>query len=348
MTGSTAVASDVGVCIEQDKEQGVGHHLSKRATQSSMVGVCCNPWHTFRALQHEVRGNGERFRMCGKAKANRLWPVIFGTSPWLPESSPLLLVLRSTLAAVFVGHWLWAILRWYQSGFWFIYLTNWSLTLETIYFCFAAFTTFQAYKQKGQPQQAVVGEPEDISLPWYVKVTFFLFHFAMPCSLMVCLLYWTLSNPVWALSTPPNYLNVFIHFINFLLCILDLLVGRFVFYLRYSTLFLVFVVSYGSWTGIHFAIGIGTGNDCSRYPMRECPIYDAIDWHHPIKSAIALGVIMFVVSPCCQLPLWWCVLKRRLIDNYLGLREVSPTAKEDEAVRVRDDIKGHTNRFAEV
>lgn len=310
----------------KNDELPMDKQFSELVPSEHLLLVCCNPKQTCQALAHELRRNGRRFQMCGKSRENGLWPFIFGSSPWLPERSPAFFILRTVLAAIFVIHWLVDIIRNFSAGFWLIYLTHWSYTVETLYFCFSAYTTYAAYTllKYSSPEKST-DEMEVITLPWFVKVTWVLVHLAMPASLIVCILYWTLDNPVWALKEAPSYLNLFKHLFNFLLCIFDLCVGRNVFYLRHAGIFFIYVVAYVVWTGIHFASKVGTADPCTSYDTNECPIYTVLDWHRPTSSIILILIIFFVVVPCCHCPLWWCVLKRRLMDIYLKNRkEVAP------------------------
>lgn len=233
---------------------------------------------------------------------------------------------------LFIGMWLYSFISAYTHGFWFIYLTHWSLTVETVYFCFATYTARQA--QILIKESAATTSQSDIfvstgheKLPWFVNATWILMHVEMPASLMVFLMYWTLDNPIYNLQYIPKFLGFFVHGINFFICLFDLFLGRNVFYLKHVGWFLAYSFLYVLWSLVHHWAKIGTYGSCvvddptnmdsddgTKYPADECPIYAVLNWHKPTATGILSGIMLLCVVPLCQFPIWWCVRGRRSAD----------------------------------
>eukprot|EP00929_Paragymnodinium_shiwhaense_P065571 TRINITY_DN32854_c0_g1_i6.p1 TRINITY_DN32854_c0_g1~~TRINITY_DN32854_c0_g1_i6.p1 ORF type:complete len:251 (-),score=27.88 TRINITY_DN32854_c0_g1_i6:1073-1825(-) len=181
--------------------------------------VLLHPRRTCGAVVREFKEHHSRLRMHSEAKANSRWPEVFGTSPWFEPSSNWLLVWRLLVTALFVAVYIWSVATNWQDGYWFIYLTHWSLTIETLYFMFASYTAYVALQKLREGSD---GGRRPVSLPWFVKATWVLNHIAMPASLLVCLLYWTTVNPPWNLQQTPDLQCLFVHGFNFVLCLADL------------------------------------------------------------------------------------------------------------------------------
>lgn len=248
------------------------------------------------------------------SRANRDWPRIFGSSPWFEPTSIVLVMTRFIFFAVFSWHLTWALLD-ASSPLWFIYLTSWSLVVETLYFFFSFFTAFKAYGM------LVIGELGDGTLPWYVTVAWILQHIAVPAGALVSALYWTFIDPIWG-SPDLSWRNCFIHAVNYLLLMVDLVLSWNVFYLKHVAWFYLYVLLYVIWTLIHYWAKMGTLYGCSDYPPEECPIYGVLDWHKPSATGI-LGLMVFVVViPALSYVLWWCVYKRRSMGALVRGRRV--------------------------
>jgi len=271
------------------------------------------------AFAAEFMSDEDRLRMWHSAKQNHQWPAVFGASPWFPAESNAFLMLRVLLAAIFVGHWVAHISVYFENGFWFIYLTHWSLTVQTVYFCIAAWTTYAARRnhQKGYQhcdEHALI----ESRLPWFVTAQWILYHIVQPAALMVCALYWTLENPVWNMVRTPTYLGVFVHGINLVLCMCDLVLGNVAFYLKYAVYFLAYAIMFVVWTRLHEWARVGTYLGCDQYESSgDCPIYDVLDWKHVESTRTLCLVVVCVVAPLCQCPLWWCTAKRQAVSAYL-------------------------------
>lgn len=221
------------------------------------------------------------------------------------------------MTVIFASHWIVHILLNFNDGYWLLYLTHWSLTVELLYFAFSVYTTHEARNlillQGSFPPSAFESW---VHLPWFVKATWGLYHIALPASLLVFLLYWTLVNPFWKLKAVPPYLDCFVHGINFLLCVLDTTISRSVYYVKYCALFFIYAAIYITFSIIHHLLQIGRYQGCKMYEAHKCPIYDPLDWHKVTATGILAFVILLCIVPLCQFPLWRLVMYRRRVDLY--------------------------------
>ena len=128
----------------------------------------------------------------------------------------------------------------------------------------------------------------------------------------------------------PEYITFFVHGINFALMMVDLFISRNVFYLKHVLFFFAYAIIYCIWSIVHFMAKVGTSSKCDDYPTDECPIYNVLDWHKPSAALIMSTVIVFCVVPLFQYPLWWCVYKRRDVDDYRQSRLAMDAAASSE------------------
>lgn len=250
-------------------------------------------------------GSGEsRVSLRRAGEINKDWPLLFGTSRVLSVTN--FLVARCLLAATFVVVTILSAVRSWYNGYYLIYLTRWSLILETVYVCLAAYTTFRTRTL----------DPSSIQsehLPYYVRAMYLLWNLMMPASVLVCLAFWTLLNPIWKLNTSSiSFFVVFEHFLNMLLFMVDFFLNRNAFHLKISGIsFCVYGALYSTWSYIHFLAKVGTPMSCPKlhYPRDECPIYNVLDWHHPVKTIILLiGVVIVGILLIFAI---WLLSKRR-------------------------------------
>eukprot|EP00930_Biecheleria_cincta_P033821 TRINITY_DN23419_c0_g1_i1.p1 TRINITY_DN23419_c0_g1~~TRINITY_DN23419_c0_g1_i1.p1 ORF type:complete len:327 (-),score=13.11 TRINITY_DN23419_c0_g1_i1:66-1046(-) len=139
-----------------------------------------------------------------------------------------------------------------------------------------------------------------------------IFQIVNPLALSVVLLYWTLVRPVWKLCpfyngedcrTVPDYLGFFVHGIDWILMTILFLVGRVPYYLSNALWLTAGMLVYAAWTYIHFLLKIGlpSATPCDDYPLNECPIYNALDWHNPTEALALVAQIVLVGTPVLSL-----------------------------------------------
>ena len=230
-------------------------------------------------------GNETHLTLMRASKKNASWPEIFGTSPWRPTWKRAFLAFRIALTALFSGHLLTHLLLHWDGGYYAIALTNWMLVTQVFYFATATLTTWMAQKAV-----ATANHTSAVHLPLYAKVQVALMHIAVPGSVLVGIGFWPL---VAAVGLPAGrtvqYLTVFSHGANTLLCILDLAVSGIPFSPRYGLLLMMFLFAFGCWSFLHFVFRVGMKNGCRRYEENErCPIYAVLDWNRPLVAGVWL------------------------------------------------------------
>merc|ERR1712100_660816 len=98
-----------------------------------------------------------------------------------------------------------------------------------------------------------------------------------------------------------------------------------VFYLAHSLWFVVYMFLYLCWSGLHFAMKVGTYSGCASedYPRDLCPIYNILDWNKPKKTLKVSAGITFIVMPLVVLFIWCCARIRKKADFFKHQRQVS-------------------------
>ncbi|CAK9116962.1 unnamed protein product [Durusdinium trenchii] len=210
--------------------------------------------------------------------ATEEWPEIFATSAVLQPR--VFLAFRGCLAITFLGHQL-AHLGFYVNLYewaYGIYLTNWTLLLQTVSECLLFALALQ-----GSRRLSSQNSPSSNSMPKVIPFAVVLWSIVQPMSMVVTLLYFALQNPIWNLR-PMRYLAIFPHLVNWILLLLSLLLSRVPFNLSHVGWPMLFAATYVAWSVVHFFLKIGKNEPCEVYPINDCPIYNTFDWHHPQKS----------------------------------------------------------------
>ncbi|CAK9084515.1 Protein rolling stone, partial [Durusdinium trenchii] len=176
---------------------------------------------------------------------------------------------------------------------------------------------------------------EQSRLPKSVRLMSLLWTLTFPISVLVCLAFWTLINPVWDQKMRPGFVLLTEHFVNMWIFIFEFLINRNTFYLKHGVIIYAYALLYSLWSVIHFLAKVGVSPDmaCHDYPLDECPIYPVLDWHHPARTVVVvLGVCLMTVL--LQLVLWKCtrLRDRRFKESGFvplraleGMRESSPS-----------------------
>lgn len=273
------------------------------------MAALCDRRRTCKAFRLEFGGLYEhRLQICGHCDANSQWPVIFGTSPFLSPNQ--LLAWKTILLALFIFHLRLNLSDVWHRGYWCLKLTHWSMIIETCYIFLSWHSVYQARR--------LIPAPGPTKLPCSIRVTWVLHTIAMPVSLMVALLFWTVDKPFWKtnLRLIPWW-SFFLHGMNACLLMFDLLLSRMVYYLAKAWIFLLYIVTYATMTIFHFLFKIGYAYPCRKYPQNECPIYNTLDWHNPVQTAVLILANLFIVAPLAMSFVWSLVHYRQAVDAYM-------------------------------
>mmetsp|Transcript_63085 Transcript_63085/g.168496 ORF Transcript_63085/g.168496 Transcript_63085/m.168496 type:complete len:271 (-) Transcript_63085:130-942(-) len=171
----------------------------------------------------------------------------------------------------------------------FIYLTHWTLTLQALYFLFAAFTAWKA----GQMESGAI--PTSEAMPCYCRAMWIIQDLAIPGSFLVFLLYWALVYP--ERTSDPSALSYFTHGVNFVLQLLDMFLSRQPYYLLHGIYIAIFGTVYVAFSAIYYAAG---GLDCNG----NAYIYKALDWSQPQSTVTLMGIILFIGVPIINFTFW--------------------------------------------
>jgi len=250
-----------------------------------------HPWDAWWSRGESFATHGARMSCCNIFKIDLVWPEQVATSVWFP---PLVYVIfTGIVATIFVAL---QILHLSDNipvfgAFYFTFLTNWALVLETLTTVLLFISTIWAYTvlPNGNTGQKA---------PLFVRYSVAFWYMIQPISLIVVILYWTLINQFWD-PYPIMFSSWWAHLLNWVVLLTSLFASRIPWSFKNCIWGLLFLVAYLVWTLIHFFARIGTNEPCDTYPQEECPIYDEFDWNLPGRTfgiVIASLVAYFIVA----------------------------------------------------
>ncbi|CAG9796418.1 unnamed protein product [Diatraea saccharalis] len=217
----------------------------------------------------------------------------FYASSWQRGESPVpMLVIRLVLAAVATGLLIWSLVEG-ASPYWLIYLTNWGLLLVTMMTTSGLLVSIIAICAKP--------DYDDIEVPWYIGVYWFIYNIAVSLALMITALYWILLyNPDNYESRRMFWFDLSTHGFNSCIAIVELLVSRTPLRLLHIYQPLGIGVWYAVFTAIYYAAG---GTDSKGEPY----IYEVLDWRNGRRSTaiifISFGGLMVIYIVLCAVTL---------------------------------------------
>ena len=275
------------------------------------------------------------------------WCEVFGTSSNRSSAlsdRQLYVRFRALLTLCISAIWVWALASDFgggchnsRGGKFLIFLTNWTLTAETIYFWFALWTTVQANAHLNActaagSRSGGVSASMPPSAPWFVRVTWALHAIALNGSFAVVVLYWGMLVPA---SGPPNAaVGYFVHGVNFVLALADMYASSQPYYVAHITLYYAYFSCYVLFSLLYFWCG---GTDCgsAALPGGDPYIYPVLDWRKPGKT-VALGLgVLFVVIPLLTAALFAAV--RRFPGNRRFKSPDSGSLSTSSAVAIAGD-----------
>lgn len=184
--------------------------------------------------------------------------------------------------------------------FWFIYLTHWGLMTEVLYFFFALVTLLAAVWAQ-EPERKRMENPK----PWYMSFTFALQSIMLPFSFLIMVMYWMLVYD--KKQGKPEAISVATHGGNFLLMLLDFILGQQPMFFMKIWWPIAYGAAYATFSYVYYVNG-GKTEDGHKN------IYEAIDWNDPRGVATMFGVIL------CAIVASWFVFYAlyRVIKAYCG------------------------------
>ena len=222
-------------------------------------------------------------KMCNLFKVDVEWPNQVSTSTVMPQLAYVIFI--GMVASLFIAMQILHLIEFIpiSGGFYFIFLTNWTLLLETMTLVMLFASTLWGY---------LTPPDEPKSAPLFVKCTMSFWYIIQPMSLIATILYWTIVNEFWDHPYPIGFASYWAHLLNWMVLIVILVVSRLPFSLKNGIWSLIFTFIYMLWTVIHYFLEIGQGDPCDDYndrPINECPIYNAVDWNEPALAILHLA-----------------------------------------------------------
>jgi len=233
------------------------------------------------------------------------WRMAFGRSTFCGKDSlGVTLSIRTACVLLMCGVFFWS---WsdhpYAAGYWWIYLTKWTLTLQCIYHILVLLLAIRAREkslQRPGQNSLCLDTSLDSTMPTLAKGVWLLQAVCLPATFLVFVLYWGLVFPKE--DGAFKLVNAFTHGVNFFVMILDAWTSRFPVLLVHGVYFILYALIYLIWTLVHYNAGL-TNEHGDPY------IYAALDWRNPSKSAILAFLIIGVAAPIvfcsCWRIVWW-------------------------------------------
>jgi len=195
------------------------------------------------------------------------------------------------LYAVALWFWCWS---WYivreKTGYFFIYLTYWSLSIEVVYLVLSAIISIRIKTTRLN----INTSDKHVKIPHLVFTSWILMNLIYVVSLVVFLLYWGLVfNGTTSATTAQA------HGVNFLLMLIDVFLSGAPYRILHFYVPVMYSVVYLIFNAVYVMSG-GVNETGSHY------VYSSIDWmHNPTFSAVLAVVITLVVIPFLHMLLWF-------------------------------------------
>ncbi|CAK9048216.1 unnamed protein product [Durusdinium trenchii] len=228
------------------------------------------------------------------------WPIAFATSGVLSCSSYVMF--RGVWALIFVVHlavhmYLYIYLRG-EGLYYFMFQSRQAFILQTV-------TMVQQFVA------ALAGLPKlprssDTVEPLWVRAVVLIDSYVQPQAFGITYIYWGWMGFAPAemmdeveLKPVVDYLDAFIHGINWALLLVSFLLSRIPFNCSSLGAGLLLGSVYVLWTYVHYRLEIGTPFDCDEYPFQRerCPLYDAFDWNEPWRALLFVLLAYGLTAP---------------------------------------------------
>lgn len=232
------------------------------------------------------------------------------------------------MALFFSSQYCWTLIR--NEEYFYIYLTDWGLTLLTIYFIWSSISVTVRFMQQNCPPCYDCPRDEGLadmecelsprptgccgkahnSLQWYEIVNWFLFIVGAELAVSITFLYWPLFYNVEKAGLF-SYLNIVVHLLNGVAALLDLWISRIPVRIYHFIYLMIISITYTSFSGVYFATG-GTDGHNHTY------IYPQLDYGGSPGQASALAVggalvyipfihLFFYCNYLCREGLLYCI-----------------------------------------
>jgi len=170
--------------------------------------------------------------------------------------------------------------------YWGIYFTSWTICINLSYSVTGLYITYNLYHFPENYELSVI--PRSVKLHWALVSPAFVASFIVPLIFWPSCLSRDAINASCSIAEEPN--TVFLHGINSILVISDVIISKQPFLVLRGLYPLAVGVAYVTFTYVHHILKIG---DCY-YPNQDVPIYPELDWNSEYNiykgCAIILGI----------------------------------------------------------
>jgi hypothetical protein len=193
--------------------------------------------------------------------------------------------------------------------FWLAYLTNWNITISTVYLLLSFYNSIVPVSEPPVGQTSVDGR---------VKATWITFTISANIGLMLSIAFWSMIyDGTSAISTvifPHGILTSAVLIDGFGINAIPVRLRH------YLELVVPFALSYILWSYLHGAFDIGNPDENDEDPeTNDDLIYDVLDWQNkPKATALTTVILVFFLSPILQIVIWVISGYRRRYKNITG------------------------------
>jgi hypothetical protein len=236
------------------------------------------------------------------------WRQTFGRNMFFGrESLAVTLAVRGFGAVLMFVIWVWAQMEHvtrgdgsdadtepdtFAYGYFWIYLTNITLTLQVLYHIVMVVVALQAREgDDGCCSVLNVRSPSKV-IPPLAKLAWFLQAAVLPMTFFVFVLYWAL-----VFDGTVRTLSVLTHGVNFAVMMIDSFASGFPLLLAHLLYFFAFMIIYLLWSWVHHSAGL-TNEHGDAY------IYSSLDWAYPDYVQKLAVAIILVAAPIVTLGCW--------------------------------------------
>lgn len=179
--------------------------------------------------------------------------------------------------------------------YWGIYFTHWTLCINLTYSVSGLYITYKLHNYPDEFETQIV--PRVVRFHWILVSPAFVASFTVP------ILFWSgcilMDAPTNACIAYKDPNSLFLHGVNSILVISDIIISKQPFMVLHGLLPLVIGCAYYFFTYIHHILEIGT---CS-HPNQDYPIYAQFDWNGEYN--IYAGPVVLLGAPIINFLGWY-------------------------------------------
>lgn len=227
----------------------------------------------------------------------------------------LIFIWKAIVAIFVIATFVYTLVDSQYRGFYFAYVTNWSLLVSCVYVILSLFNSCCVSHRQHPGERQRIGTIT--ALTW---ISYVIASHAEP---LVTIFFWSAE---YTRELEVNFDSLAPHGLVAVLILVDgILINRIpVHWIHYWYLIVPYDLIYLLWTVLHFVFDVGNPNQSDQDPSsNDDAIYQVLQWEDDWEMALVLTVLVFVIGPI------FFFLQRRLTmyrflcgDNRLRLRYI--------------------------